>query len=293
MVLGLGPHCEATGAGPCRPVAPAAGGIGRCGRRGCGERDGALARDGAANLPAVERKTVSTQVAERLLGLIRDGRYLPGQRLPTERELCTTLGVGRSTVREAMRWLVVAGVVDIRPGRGAVVTAVSPDTLPVGVAVSAVLDRQALEELAEVRRLLEPEVAAIAAQRVRPPQLERMRRSMREMQAAAAAGDEQNFVIGDLAFHDALAEAAQNVVLRRMLGSVQDLLRASRVRTIRVPGAAERASLGHARIAEAVAAGDPEAARQAMRAHLADNQSDLARSFQAEAATGDSGEELT
>jgi GntR family transcriptional repressor for pyruvate dehydrogenase complex len=252
-----------------------------------------LARDGAANLPAVERKTVSTQVAERLLGLIRDGRYLPGQRLPTERELCTTLGVGRSTVREAMRWLVVAGVVDIRPGRGAVVTAVSSDTLPVGVAVSAVLDRQALEELAEVRRLLEPEVAAIAAQRVRPPQLERMRRSMREMQAAAAAGDEEAFVIGDLAFHDALAEAAQNVVLRRMLGSVQDLLRASRVRTIRVPGAAERASLGHARIAEAVAAGDPEAARQAMRAHLADNQSDLARSFQAEAATGDSGKDPT
>ena len=232
------------------------------------------------DLGAIERKTVSTQVAEQLLALIRDGRYRPGDRLPTERELCARLGVGRSTVREAMRWLVVAGVVDVRPGRGAVVTSVSPDRVAVDAAISAVLDREALEELAEVRRILEPEVAALAAERATAEERAQVDEQASALEGVAAPLEEERFIAADLAFHAAVARASHNVVLERMMRSVQDLLWASRRRTIRVPGAVERAVAGHRRVAEAVVRGDPEAARQAMRAHLADSQADLARSWE-------------
>lgn len=221
------------------------------------------------------RKNLSRLVAERLLQQIRSGELRPGQRLPTELDLVREFGVGRSSVREALQSLVVIGAVDVRPRRGAIVQSIGGTDFRLNRALAPLLESDTLLELSEMRRIVEPEVAALAAQRIDPDGLVAAKAAQEELAAAADPLEPDAFIRADLAFHEAVAQAARNSVILGTMRELQELLRASRTRTMHAPGAIARTIDGHTRIYRALVDADPDAARAAMRTHLEDSRVDL------------------
>src|SRR5579864_7776077 len=120
--------------------------------------------------------------------------------------------------------------------------------------------------LAEVRAILEPEIAALAATRIQEPELATMREAVSVMDGAGQ--DPEAYIEADLDFHLALAEGAANPLILSLLDSIVGLLREQRLRIFRVAGGPERGQIHHKRILDAIERRDPEKAREAMRAHL-------------------------
>lgn len=160
-------------------------------------------------LKSVPRRQVVDAVIAQLQAQIEAGAFAVGDRLPTEPELMARLGVGRSTVREAVRALAHVGLVEVRQGAGTFVRARRPVAGP----IEARLRRGAILEVYEARRALELETARLAAARRDADDLAALRAHLDRRQAADAAGDHAAFVAADVAFHEAVARAAKNGVL--------------------------------------------------------------------------------
>ena len=225
-------------------------------------------------------------VSDRLAGSILDGELTAGDRLPGERELADQLGVSRIVVRESLGRLQARGLIEIRPGVGAFVVPM-PDrsvTEPLGLYIRRHGVGHA--HLFEVRRALEPQIAAAAARRREPRALATLDAAQRRMAAAAADleratsdpgdgadgadGDEalEAFAWADLAFHVHLAQASGNPLFELLLVPLVEPLLEVRRAGARRPGAAARATAEHAAILAAVAAGDATTAAAAMVRHL-------------------------
>jgi GntR family transcriptional repressor for pyruvate dehydrogenase complex len=234
-------------------------------------------------LRRVERRSrtgkLRDRAAERLLDLVTSGDLSPGERLPPERELVARLGVSRTVVREALNLLEARGVVSIEHGRGAVVSGGSTEAVRETLGLLLRVRPKVLGELMEVRRILEVEVAGLAAERSGPEDLAEMRASLERMRTSIEAPE--GYVDADVEFHAALARAADNGVLLTMLEPVVDLLRASREVSASRPGSAGRALGEHERILEHVEGGDAGGAREEMRRHMDATARDI------EAALGD------
>lgn len=176
-------------------------------------------------------------------------------------------GVGYGVVREAMQQLVAVGVIDVRPRRGAVVRQLEPDRVFGSDMVAALLSDQDVEDLYQLRALVEVAIASQAAEHATPEQLEEIRAVQRRVEQEAAAGrpvhDE------DVALHRAIAEASGNLVYVRVLDALADVLAALRKEAGAVPNATSDALVDHAAIVDAIEAHDPAAARLAMERHIA------------------------
>jgi GntR family transcriptional regulator, transcriptional repressor for pyruvate dehydrogenase complex len=214
----------------------------------------------------VTRDALPDQIASRLIALITEQQLKAGDRLPPERELAATMGVSRSSLREALRALAMLGVAEMRQGDGTYLTALDPDALmrPFGL-VLALNDGQ-LQELFEARRVIEPALAALAAERIDEATLEELRRCGRD--SAAAVDDEDAFMRTDLELHGLIARAASNSILWHVIGSISGSGVASRRRTNPLPGLREQSVEDHRAIVAAIEARDPEAAAAAMLHHL-------------------------
>jgi GntR family transcriptional regulator, transcriptional repressor for pyruvate dehydrogenase complex len=217
-------------------------------------------------------KTVQTsrlyeQIVKQIEDSITGGELKEGDQLPAERELAQQFGVSRTAVREAVKTLREKGLVEAYPGRGTFITNGSARS------IQQTLDRmirsgqaEGTVHLTEVREILEPEIAALAAQRVDEEMLSAMREAIAVMDAARK--DSEAFIEGDLDFHLALAEAAANPLILSLIDSIVGLLREQRTRTYFVEGGPERGQYHHRRILEAIEHRDAVGAREAMRAHL-------------------------
>ena len=204
--------------------------------------------------------------------LIVSGEWGPGTRLPREPDLAAQLGLSRSSLREAVRALSLARVLEVRQGDGTYVASLEPGELfePILSATHLLRGRTVLE-LFEVRRLLEPQAAALAAARADTKMKERLRRELDRMYAAGDSADE--LVEADAAFHNVVGQATENAVLRALLESVS-------TRTVRARlwhGIANRMALDiaraeHTAIYDAIAAGDADLARAATLIHIARNE---------------------
>jgi GntR family transcriptional regulator, transcriptional repressor for pyruvate dehydrogenase complex len=214
----------------------------------------------------VTRQNLSQAVAEQLRNLIRDGEFRPGERLPTERGLMEMFDVGRNTVREAVQTLVANGILDVRPGRGTTVIAISASTAMDAETLAALLDDGALSDLYDLRRLLEVEVAARAAERATAADIEEMDRHCAAL--LHAYNERLPTWADDIAFHSAIARASGNVIYLSVLKAVTDKLVAARKETQHVPRAVDIAISEHAAILEAIKRHDPDEARQAMAQHV-------------------------
>lgn len=219
-------------------------------------------------IEAVKVRRLYLEVANQIENLINSGEIEPGQRLPSERDLAQQFEVSRPTIREAMIALEIAGLVEIRTGSGIYVLA---KRTPRADLASELSDQgPGPFEILEARRLLEGEIAALAAARITPAQLGQMEQALEDMEREDSEGSisEQ----ADQRFHCILAEASQNSALASIVGWLWDLRNQSAISTVfhqRVreegvhPSAAE-----HRLIFEALKFKDPLAAKQAMVSHI-------------------------
>lgn len=214
----------------------------------------------------VTREALPDQIAARMIALIVEQQLKPGDRLPPERELAASMGVSRSSLREAMRALSMLGVTEMRQGDGTYLTALEPEQLfrPVGLVLS--LSDAGLTELFEARKLVEPGLAALAAERIDPVSAAEL------VQCAGASSealeDAEAFMWNDIELHGRIARAADNAVLCRLLDSVASMGIASRRRTGQLAKVRAQSAQDHVEIVAAIAAGDAEEARDAMLRHL-------------------------
>jgi GntR family transcriptional repressor for pyruvate dehydrogenase complex len=215
---------------------------------------------------AVGRQTLSQAVSAAVLERIRTGEFVPGDRLPTEKLLMQEYGVGRNSVREAVQALVTLGIVEVRPGRGATVIGIEPADALDAEMVSVLLKEEAIDDLYAFRRLLEIEIAARAAEKATPADIEEIEHRLRTFQLAHAQGAPVSRADDD--FHAAIARASHNAVYATMLDAVSGLIANARRLSERVPWATERAALEHEGLYEAIKGHDPAAATDVMRTHL-------------------------
>ena len=214
----------------------------------------------------ITRDAIPDQIAQRLIDLIMERHLKPEDRLPPERELAASMGVSRSSLREALRALAMLGVVDMRQGDGTYLTAMRPDTLmrPVGLVLA--LSDGGLEDLFEARKLVEPGLAALAAERISDRAAEELVRCAEA--SAAATEDAERFMWADIELHGQIARAADNAVLSRLLDSIAGMGLASRRRTGGLAAVRSQSTRDHREIAAAIAAHDAQAAHAAMLRHL-------------------------
>lgn len=212
------------------------------------------------------RESVSVELTRKLVDhLVRDGHLKPGDRLPSERQLAETLGIGRSAVRDALKSLAFLGLIEVRQGAGSYMKEPDSDPVPQIIEWGMLLRERKVMDLIEARSFIEPAVASLAAQRRDEDDLKTIEQQLHAMSDATTTSA---FVDADVAFHLALAEAARNSVFSDILSSVQSLLRVSATRVIDAAEGTEPFHREHVAVFGAVSAGDPVAARAAMQSHM-------------------------
>jgi GntR family transcriptional repressor for pyruvate dehydrogenase complex len=217
-------------------------------------------------LTAVRRTRVYEGVAKQLQRLIEEGALNPGDMLPPERELAERFGVSRSSVRDAIRTLELVGLVEARQGEGTVVSDASAEALVVPLASILLRKRELVGELLDVRRMMEPPLAARAARNATAEDVAHFEDILRRQREKIRRGEPT--VEEDSEFHYALAMAAGNSVVRRVVDVLMDLLRESRARSLQVRGRPEKSVRGHQRVVSAIKRRDAAGAESAMRKHL-------------------------
>jgi GntR family transcriptional repressor for pyruvate dehydrogenase complex len=225
------------------------------------------AEDIATALGALPAGTPVSEVARRLLDLFTSGSIEPGTRLPPERQLASTLGVGRSAVREALAALEILGIVDVRAGSGTYLRGTASELLPQTLRWGLLIGSRKTQELLELRAGLEIYVARLAAGRADARALQELEGSLAKMRSSLT--DLKAFARADSEFHSALAAAADNGQLVDLLQVVRSLLQVYADRAVAGEDEARTAVREHEAVWAAVSSGDEDAAASAMAVHMA------------------------
>lgn len=207
------------------------------------------------------------KIVDQIEARILKGDLEPGDKLPSEPELAKQFCVSRTAIREAMKALSQKGLIVVQPGRGTFVidstSSAMRDSIDLFVKFGSI---DGIVDLVEVREILEPEIAAMAAIRATPDQITDMVEAVEAMDKAIDSPEA--FIEADLDFHLALAKASHNSLIPFLIDSLVDLLREHRKRAASVEGGIERSQPYHKKILEAVKNGNPDIARDTMRRHL-------------------------
>jgi GntR family transcriptional repressor for pyruvate dehydrogenase complex len=218
-----------------------------------------------SDFESVRRDKVYEGVAKQIERLILK-KLQPGDKLPSERELVETLGVSRSSIRDAIRSLELMGMVEPRQGAGTIVRELSSESLANPLANALRRKEELIEELLEFRIMFEPQLAARAATRVSSTQVSEMEEILKRQEAKLRLGE--NTIAEDSEFHYAIALASGNSVVLKVLDTLMDLLRDSRERSLQVSGRPQKSLAGHRRILSAIKRHDPQGAKEAMQRHI-------------------------
>ncbi|MBL7198568.1 MAG: FadR family transcriptional regulator [Anaerolineae bacterium] len=216
----------------------------------------------------LQRDKLYKQVADKVQELIAAESLRPGDKLPGERELADRMGVSRTVVREAIRVLSVRGLVRVKSGCGTYVQELSHKDAAASIELYLKLRQDAcsLQDVHEVRRMIEVETAGLAAQRATESDLAAMEAALRDM--SAHRHDPAKYAFYDLAFHTAVAAATHNDLFGVLLGPISDLLMQIVRVSVDAPRAMDVGLAHHRRILEKIRERDKEEARQAMSDHL-------------------------
>jgi DNA-binding FadR family transcriptional regulator len=208
------------------------------------------------------------RVVNEIQSVIVNGQLEPGAKLPPERELAEELGVSRTVIREAVRILVAKGLLETKPGVGTIVRQVTRDQIvePLSLLLQTQEGGISIEHLHQVRRMLEVEIAGLAALQASEEDIADLKQVLVDMESVETGPKE--FAARDSDFHQGLAKTTYNPLLIILLDSIRDLMQEVRLMVTRHPGLREQVMPDHYRILERVAARDPEGARQAMEEHL-------------------------
>jgi GntR family transcriptional repressor for pyruvate dehydrogenase complex len=215
----------------------------------------------------LKRQTLTTQVIDYALGLIRSGRVKPGEKLPTEQQLTEKLGVSRTCVREAMKSLESLSLIRVGPRVGAVVSAPSPVGILLAEQLTQEVEDKQPDVLLEFRMIVEVGLAALAAERAEATDLAAMERALKVYRREL----EQHRSVDchtDMSFHAALAAASKNPLGQAVWQMISARLGEVLERNAAVPNVYPNTLRDHEAIFDAVKARNPRRAREAMRRHL-------------------------
>jgi GntR family transcriptional repressor for pyruvate dehydrogenase complex len=217
-------------------------------------------------LKVIKKTRLYEEVVGQLRQLIDEGKLKAGDRLPSERELAETFRVSRSSVREAIKTLENEGMVITRPGSGTFITAVNVEAIIPSLASLLSRGKDALIDLFEMRCLVEPSIAALAAERATPADILRLKEICSEQ--AQQINRNSSAVDSDAAFHLTIGRATHNSALQRLVASIVEILKPIREKSLQTPGRAHKSLASHREILVAIERHDPELARQAMQQHI-------------------------
>lgn len=215
------------------------------------------------------RKQAYTTIIARIRDMIRTGEVQLGARLPPERKLAEMFGVSRSTLRQAFQAMAERRMIESRQGDGTYLLADFDAALPGDVVLDAICEQSGfLENILEFRQLIEPQIAALAARRITPAGIDRLKILVCDQQRAQLAGKDGDTF--DAEFHRLLAEYTGNSVISRTMATLQSIMNDTRSGWLQSDGRHNTSVLGHLQIIDALAAGDEEAACVAMKKHITD-----------------------
>ncbi|HTW57086.1 MAG TPA: FadR/GntR family transcriptional regulator [Terriglobales bacterium] len=215
----------------------------------------------------VRRNKVYEDVARQIERLILK-KLRPGDKLPSERELAEVLSVSRSSIRDAIRSLELAGMVEPRQGAGTIVREVTASSVANPLANALKRKEELMSELLDFRRILEPPLAGRAATHASSEEISEMEDILNRQEQKLRKSE--STITEDSEFHYAVAMASGNSVVLKVLDILMDLLRDTRERSLQVEGRPQKSLAGHRRILAAIRRHDAEAAKAAMRRHIED-----------------------
>ncbi len=215
------------------------------------------------------QRTLSQEIVDQIEKAIREKKLLPGQKLPTEKELCEIFSVSRTAVREALQMLNAKGLITIRKGSGIFVNEYTVDHVsdPLDLYFELNFDEEFPMHLIHVRQMIEPQIARLAARNRKKSDLESLHKAMDEL--LSCANDPERAAECDIRFHMAIVEASGNPILLAIMPSIYKLM--PRIKSMildKLPDAKQSGDIYHQRILKAIEEGDEEAAFEAMKKHL-------------------------
>jgi len=231
------------------------------------------------NLKRVQRTSLSDGVLDQITDLIARRILNPGDQIPSERQLCQQLGVGRTSVREALRSLSVAGILESHAGDGTFVSLNRDRQLHRAFQWGLLLDPKRVEDLVETRLMLECHTSYLAATKSTSGDLEVLQEAIRGMEMNIS--DPTQYLQHDMQFHLGIARASQNSILENLLTTIRGYLHAWITETL--SGAAAKSSIPrallsvnqHSKILRALKRRNAEEARRAMKEHVISSSRDL------------------
>jgi DNA-binding FadR family transcriptional regulator len=214
----------------------------------------------------IAKRTVKNQISDKLAYMIHSGLLRPGDELPSERELASTLGVSRETVRSAIAVLQARQMIEVSQGSRTRVLGRGPVPLHESVSTLGDLKNHSLEEVAEARAAVEVQVVWLAAQRITAAQLARLETLLAEQETMLS--DPVRFQISDQEFHETLYRACGNELLANVVFDFYGYALDHRRRALQRRGAIAHSVADHRAIVQALKTGKPELAVAAMQQHL-------------------------
>jgi GntR family transcriptional repressor for pyruvate dehydrogenase complex len=214
----------------------------------------------------INKDVLPNKIVELLIKLIKEKQFMPGDKLPGERDLANTLGVGRSSLREALRTLDHMNVLEICPGLGTFVSSLEIEYLIEPIEFAFALDDTSILQIFETRKTLELKTVELAAEHITPEEIIKLEKMFTEM-----VDDSQTFEYResvDREFHKLIASASRNPLLYRFVCVVLEAMVEKRKESYKLPNAAQIANTEHECILKHLKAHQAETARQAMLDHL-------------------------
>ncbi len=221
----------------------------------------------------IKKAKVYEEIVAKIKDMIEKGRFKSGDQLPVERELAEVFRVSRSSVREALRSLESQGFIESRQGNGTYIANQADDPLVTSLASVIFTEKDDQMELFEMRRMIEPDLAYLAAERATEEEIDMMEKTLVLQEDLIARGESGKDV--DKNFHYILARAAKNKALLRITDNIIDLLAESREQYLQVEGRPQKSILRHREVLDAIRAGDPARAEKCMLEHLMDIETSL------------------
>jgi GntR family transcriptional repressor for pyruvate dehydrogenase complex len=232
----------------------------------CSEKDAEVGM--AIRTNGVHRMKVSDGIVEHITSLIKSGELKSGDKLPAEREYAVKLGVSRTALREAVRTLSIMNLLSVKQGEGTFVADIVPGSFMKPLSPMLSMGNMNILELIEVRRIIEPQAAALCARRATDEELAAILAIVSEMKPDYKSLRQFNNL--DLEFHISVAKGSHNSVIVATLETIRDALYEQVEEVQNLPGAAERAVKFHTSVVQALIARDSRLAEKLMLNHIQD-----------------------
>ena len=230
-----------------------------------------------------QHATLSTQTLQQMIGWLKDGSLKPGDKLPSQNELVEQVGVSRTGVREALQMMAVLSLIEIRPGLGCFVKSISPDLVINADVLSILLEREAIVQVVEARKIVEASTAALASERATNEDFWRMEDMLTGVDRAIQRGESVAAVAAE--FHVTIAMATHNAVLTKLVKSFHHLMSKAGVLLESHLEDLEKFKKhelqSHRELYDIIRQRDPEKARKAMIEHIEYSESLILDAFHA------------